>query len=301
MSAQETNDRAGLRLAFMGFGEAASAFVSGWSEGAGLDIRAFDVKTTAGDEQTRAGKVADYVQAGVTGFDDPAAMLGDRMTVFSTVTADQSLVAARTAARSIRPGACYLDCNSCAPDTKRAASAVIEAAGGCYVDVAVMAPVYPKRHKVPLLISGPQAAAAKAVFSALEMEAEVVSDAVGFASSVKMIRSVMVKGMEALVLECVLSGRKAGVDHLVLSSLEKTFPGFGWEKRAAYMMERVATHGLRRAAEMREVALTVEQLGLFGDMARATVEWQQRVGELAVDIGEADYGPAADKLLAKIT
>ena len=77
-----------------------------------------------------------------------------------------------------------------------------------------------------------------------------------------MIRSMMMKGLEALVCECVFAGRKAGVIETVLDSLDDTYPGFDWKKRAAYMLERVMTHGVRRAAEMREVALTVDLLGL---------------------------------------
>nr|WP_274609869.1 DUF1932 domain-containing protein [Rhodobium orientis] len=109
------------------------------------------------------------------------------------------------------------------------------------------------------------------------------------------------KGLEALFLECVLSGRRAGVDEVVLASLDDTFPDFGFARRAAYMLERSATHGLRRAAEMREVALTVDELGLTGRMARATVDWQQQVGELGIKAdGQGDYQALADALIAKL-
>ena len=84
------------------------------------------------------------------------------------------------------------------------------------------------------------------------------------------------KGLEALVCECVLAGAKAGVIETVLDSLDDTYPGFDWRKRSAYMLERMMTHGVRRAAEMREVALTVDLLGLDGAMSRASVGWQQR-------------------------
>jgi hypothetical protein len=126
---------------------------------------------------------------------------------------------------------------------------------------------------------------------------------VGAASAVKMIRSIMMKGLEALVCECVLAGRKAGVIETVLNSLDDTYPGFDWKKRSAYMLERVMTHGVRRAAEMREVALTVDLLGLKGEMSRASVGWQQAIGEfgLRADATEAeDYGLLADRILAAL-
>jgi 3-hydroxyisobutyrate dehydrogenase-like beta-hydroxyacid dehydrogenase len=114
------------------------------------------------------------------------------------------------------------------------------------------------------------------------MSATIHDGPVGAASAVKMIRSVMMKGLEALGCECVLAGRKAGVIETVLDSLDDTYPGFDWKKRSAYMLERVMTHGVRRASEMREVALTIDLLGLKGEMSRASVGWQQTSGELGL-------------------
>ena len=111
------------------------------------------------------------------------------------------------------------------------------------------------------------------------------------------------KGLEALVCECVLAGRKAGVIETVLDSLDDTYPGFDWKKRSAYMLERVMTHGLRRAAEMREVALTVELLGLDNAMSKATVGWQQAVGDLRLCAEKdemGDYRLLADRILAHL-
>ena len=290
------------KAAFVGFGEAACAFVQGWGEAlGGVELSAYDIKTDSADDAVRSAKLQDYETWGVNGQANLADALAGQAVVFSVVTADQAHEAAKAAAAVIQPGALFFDCNSCAPDTKRASAKIVDAAGGRYVDVAVMAPVHPALHHVPLLIGGPHAEDALAVFDALDMKATVSSDEVGVASSIKMVRSVMIKGLEALVVECVLAGRKAGVDDIVLGTLEKSFPGFDWTNRAAYMLERVATHGIRRAAEMREVALTVEQLDLFGDMAKATVDWQQRIGDLGVKLNDDDdYGARADMLLAAL-
>lgn len=293
-----------VKVAFIGFGEAAGAFRAGWRD-AGLtpSVAAFDIKTAASNPAICNQKWNDYAAANVTGGETPGAALDGATIILSLVTADQALNAARAAADCIPAGALYCDGNSCAPGTKTQAAHLIEAAGGRYVDMAVMAPVYPKRHHTPLLLAGPHADDALAALTALDMKAKVAGPVVGAASSIKMIRSIMMKGMEALFLECVLAGRKAGVDDVVLSSLDVTYPGFDFKAKAAYMQERVMTHGIRRAAEMREVARTVDDLGLGGTMARATVDWQQRVGDLKLDakaIGADDYGALADAILAKL-
>lgn len=290
------------RIAFVGFGEAARAFLEGWrsEDGFAAEVVAYDVKTD--DATTRAAKLADYAAAGIHGAATPREAIAGADLVVSVVTADQAHAAALAAAEHITAGAFFFDCNSCAPQMKVGSAAAIDAAGGRYVDVAVMAPVHPRLHRTPLLVGGPHVAAAAAVFEALAMSAEVQPGPVGAASSVKMVRSIMIKGLEALVCECVLAGRLAGVDDIVLATLEDTFPGFDWPKRSAYMLERVMTHGIRRAAELREVALTVDLLGLEGRMARATVDWQQQIGDLrlkAADCG-TDYRSRADAVLAAL-
>src|SRR5262249_10527322 len=200
----------------------------------------------------------------------PEAVAGAKA-VFLLVTADQAHEAALAALPGLAKGALVFDCGSCAPQTKVRTAAKVEAARGLYLDVAVMPAAHPRLHRAPLLISGPRVEAGQAMLGALGMSARVHDGPVGSASAVKMIRSIMMKGLEALACECVLAGRKAGVIETVLDSLEDTCPGFDWKKRSAYMLERVMTHGVRRAAEMREVALTVDLLGLRGEQSRPSV------------------------------
>lgn len=277
------------RVGFIGFGEAAAAFVEGWDTQNLGCITAYDVKTDTADAGVREAKRADYARSGVDGRNSMAQALAGRQVVFSLVTADQALMAAKAASAGIPAGAFYLDCNSCAPGTKRRSALLIERAGGRYVDVAVMAPVRPALHRTPLLVSGPHAAEACQLLDELDMKADVVEGEIGASSSVKMIRSVFVKGLEALVAEGLLAACEAGVDERVLDSLEASYPGFGWKERAGYMLERMMTHGIRRAAEMREVVLTVDELGLESDVARATTTWQERIGELRLQAIEGGY------------
>jgi 3-hydroxyisobutyrate dehydrogenase-like beta-hydroxyacid dehydrogenase len=301
----ETGPTGADRIAFLGFGEAAQAFLKGWRSQPrfAAHVTAYDVKSDSADSRVRDAKSAEYFSACVEGGRSaPAALAGARL-VFSVVTADQAEAAALAALPGLERGALYFDCNSCAPQTKARIAERVEAAGGRYVDAAVMSPVHPRLHRTPMLLSGPHAVDAAAALHARDMAPTVYEGPVGSSSAIKMIRSVMIKGLEALACECALAGRAAGVDAIVLASLDESFPGFDWRKRIAYMMERVMTHGVRRAAEMREAAATVDGLGLDGAMSRGAVAWQQRIGELALraaDGDPSDYRDLTDRILAAL-
>jgi 3-hydroxyisobutyrate dehydrogenase-like beta-hydroxyacid dehydrogenase len=201
----------------------------------------------------------------------------------------------------MKPGALFLDCNSCAPQTKQASSQLIEAAGGRYVDVAVMAPVNPAKNRTPLLLSGAHVDDAKTILDALAMNATLEPGPVGTASSVKMVRSIMVKGMEALSAECVLAGRLAGVDTQVLASLEHFHPGFEWTKKAGYNLERMTQHGVRRASEMEEVCHFLNHLGIAEPLSASTVRWQERLGNSGIVANPADYAETTDAMIETFT
>lgn len=266
-------------VALIGFGEAGRTFASakGWTG----RTRAYDRLTDA--EGDRDAKMAEYDAAAVEGCDALAEALTGAGIVLSLVTADQAFAAAGAAAGSIGPGVLYLDLNSVAPETKRAAARAVEAAGAHYVDVAVMSPVQPAALSAPLLVSGPQADRAAQALSDLGFtKVRVVGDQVGRASSIKMIRSVMIKGIEALSAECVLAASEAGVLDEVVASLDASWPDADWAGRADYNLDRMMVHGLRRSAEMEEVVRTLDDLGVGSDMSRGTVVRQAAVGSLAL-------------------
>ena len=292
-------------IAFIGFGEAARAFLDGWRTVPGFAARvsAYDIKTDSPDPKMRAAKRADYAAANVIGASTAPEAVAGAAAIFSVVTADQAHEAAIAALPGVAESAFFFDCDSCAPQTKERTAKEVDAAGGRYVDAAVMAPVHPRLHRTPLLISGPHAKDAAPVLAALGMVFEIYDGPVGSSSAIKMIRSIMMKGLEALVCECVLAGVKAGVIETVLDSLDDTFPTFDWRQRSAYMLERVMTHGVRRAAEMREVAMTVDLLGLDSAMSRASVFWLQAVGDLGLRSSSeeaADYRALAERILERL-
>lgn len=289
------------KIAIIGFGEAGQAFVEGWGSKCEFDVCAFDIKT---DTSKGDSKWQEYKSAGVTGCATIAEALDGADAAISLVTADQAHVAAKNAADHMKSGAFFFDGNSCAPETKKKSAQAINKAGGRYIDMAIVAPVHPALHRVPVLLSGEYVEAAQDLVTKLDLSAKHMEGPVGTASAIKMTRSIMMKGLEALMVECVLAGRKAGVEDIVLESLEATYPGFGWKDKAAYMFERVLTHGIRRAAEMREVAITVDDLDLNGAMAHATVDWHQRLGDLGLDTSgyeDKEYQELADIVLSKLS
>ena len=260
-------------IVFIGFGEAGQAFAAGLPCAA----RGYDRKLNAA--ATADSKRAEFTANGVTPASANAEAVAGAPAILSLVTADQAEAAARETARGIAPGALFFDMNSVAPGTKQAAAEAIEAAGGRYVDVAVMAPVLPKRRAVPLLVSGPHAeAGVETLRRAGFGDVRLVEGPVGAASSIKMIRSVMVKGIEALTAECVLAAEAAGVREAVLSSLNASWREESWEARADYNLDRMMVHGLRRAAEMEEVVKTLDALGTGSQMTRGTVARQRAIG-----------------------
>ena len=257
-------------ISLIGYGEAAQAFTSDtrWAGAASV----YDILTD--DPARAAAKRADYARANVTGCATLAEALAEATTVLSLVTADQSLAVAQSAVAHIAPSALYFDLNSVAPGTKQAAAALIEAAGGRFVDVAVMAPVYPTQLAAPLLVSGPHATDGCAALTRLGfINVREVGEAIGRASTIKMLRSVMYKGMESLTAECLIACEKAGVTDEVLGSF-----GADWATDADYRLDRMMVHGLRRSAEMYESVKTLESLGVEPLMTRGTAARQAEIG-----------------------
>ena len=280
------------------------------------DLRQQEVKVAAYDIKLRSdqsgGALRDHAgQHGVTLTASHADLAAQSDFIVSAVTASQAVPVAKACAAAVKQGAWYLDFNSASPGAKQRAAALIDAAGGRYVEGAVMTSVPPYRIKVPLLLGGGDAAALAPQLVELGFVAKVASDKLGVASAVKMCRSVMIKGLEAMVIESFTTARAYGVEDAVLASLKETFPGIDWEKQGAYFFQRVIEHGRRRSEEVREVAETVREAGLTPWSAQGTAERQAWVANLTDEglFGErgtkafaraADWRTEADRILADI-
>jgi 3-hydroxyisobutyrate dehydrogenase-like beta-hydroxyacid dehydrogenase len=262
------------RVSFIGFGEAGQAIAFGLRETGIERIAAWDILFPAAEgAQLKAAAQT----MGVRIASSAADAVCETDVIISAVTAASSVDAARSVATHLAGNPYYLDINSVSPGRKQETARLL-GEGARYIDVAVIAPIHPARHRTPLLISGPHAEQISPLLRELEMQFTVVGPQTGSAAAIKMIRSVMIKGIEALTLECFLAASRAGVLEEVTASLKNNYPTLDWTKIADYNLERMASHGERRAAEMEESALTLRELGLDPLMVDSTVKRQRQMG-----------------------
>jgi len=284
------------RICLLGFGEVGQTLVADFRAAGIASLTAFDLLfEDSNSAPSRAAAAADVPVAR-----DAKEAVADADLVVCAVTAAQDLAAARSVAGALKPSAYFLDVNSVSPGVKQQAASIIESGGARYVEAAIMSPISPKRVASPMLFGGPHAAEFLALAQRLGFAgAQVFSDEVGRASAAKMCRSVMIKGMEALLTESLLTARHYGVETTVLDSLRNLFPGENWPVLARYMISRSLIHGRRRAEEMRQVAHTVAEAGLEPHMSAASAQrqdWAAAFRELA-SIEELE--PMLDAVLEK--
>lgn len=267
-----------MRIGLIGYGEVGKILAAALVEQGAKWVGCYD--RLLGDPLSAGPMEAHAYKAGVQVVPSMAELLAKAELVISAVTASQTLPVARAAANGIRPATWFIDLNSASPGTKGECSGLIDAAGGRYIECAVMTSVPPHGIKVPMLLGGPFAGAIRPLLSSLGFSVEVADERIGIASAIKMCRSVVIKGMEAIFIESLFTARHYGVEAQVLATLQETFPTLDWEEQASYFFSRVAQHGQRRAEEMREVALTVQEAGLHPHMAAAIAERQDWVAQL---------------------
>jgi len=307
MTALATNPKQ-WNIGLVGYGEVGRILAE--------DLRKQDVSVSAYDIKLRSDQTGQPLREhahhhGVALTASHADLAAAADFIVSAVTASQAVPVAQACAGSVKHGAWFLDFNSASPGAKQRAAALIDGGGGRYVEGAVMTSIPPYRIKVPLLLGGGGASELAPLLAELGFEAKVASEKLGVASAVKMCRSVMIKGLEAMVIESFTTARAYGVEDAVLASLKETFPGIDWEKQGAYFFQRVIEHGRRRSEEVREVAETVHEAGLTPWSAQGTAERQAWIADLA-DEGlfgrkgtaafarSPDWRSEADRILANV-
>jgi len=263
------------RLGFLGFGEAGRAMAATLNRDFSLQCCAYDRAAGSSDMFRTPAR-----QSGSRLLGGPAALAGASDIIISVVTADEAEAAALSVLPHLKPGQIFIDANSVSPGTKRAISISFAERKIDYVDMAIMAPIHPAGHKTKMLAAGPAASQLGPILRALDFQFDWRGSDVGAASVVKMLRSVLIKGVESLVCECVSAAQELGLDDEILSSAGRTLGIADMPALGAYVMERVAVHGRRRAAEMREVAKTLDEMGLSSHLPAATARHQDMVADM---------------------
>lgn len=279
-------DRNPIRqIALIGFGEVGGIFGHDFAA-AGLGVSTFDILLNA--EPSRSAMLDKAKSANVLPCDTLEEAVRGADMVISAVTASSAADMARNAAPLLRGGQTYVDLNSVSPDTKREIAHTLSESAASFVEAAVMAPVLPQRLKVPMLLGGASAATAAERLQAIGMNVKPVSDRIGVASAIKMCRSIIIKGLEAITVESMFAARRYGAEKQVLESLAATYPGMGWDGTLPdYLISRVAEHGKRRAAEMREAARAVADAGLEPLTALATAQRQDWLAQVIAEFSLA--------------
>ena len=282
------------RIALIGFGEVGQTLADDFARLGGANVVvAWDVLFARPASIPSRGLLNRSVQAAA----DARSAVREAQLIISAVTAAQDVHAAHSVASGLQPGAFYFDLNSVSPEMKREVATIIEPTGARYVEGAVMSPIGPKRVASPILLGGPHAEAFLELAQPLGFTGtSVFAREVGKASAAKMSRSVMVKGIEALLTESLLTARRHGVESTVLASLSDLLPGVEWRKLAHYMISRSLIHGVRRAEEMREVAQTVQNAGFEPHMSAACAQRQ----DWAAQFEEAAEAESLEAMLDRI-
>lgn len=267
-----------LKVGFIGFGEAGFHIARGL-RGAGLSrISAYDINTHTPDLGEKIQRRAQESEVALVESNAELARASDIL--LSTVTANRAREAAEQTAPFLVTRHIYADLNSVSPALKQSIGEIVESRGARFVEAAIMLAVPPHGYRVPMFLGGASAQSFVEMLAPFGMNLEIISDRIGAASATKMCRSVIVKGLEALLLECVLGAAPYGADERVFATLDEAFPGMNWKKLAGYMISRVVEHGERRAREMEEVAATLRAIGVEPIMAEATVRRQDWLAKL---------------------
>jgi len=250
-----------ITLSFIGFGELAQGLAKGLKKEGLADIRTFD-KAMAAD--SAAGKalrrIAQEMQVKVA--ESLKELIQGADVIFATVTPAAALVVAKAASGLLQRGQIYADLNSCTPNLKKQSQAVITASGADYVDVGVVGGISIQGHKIPCLLCGDKAAQLKELMIPYGMNMQVIEGAVGTAALIKMLRSVVLKGIEALMLEMFMAAQEYGLEDSMMESIATTFNRGDFEKYSDMLMTTHGLHAARRCDETEMILGTIKEVGV---------------------------------------
>jgi 3-hydroxyisobutyrate dehydrogenase-like beta-hydroxyacid dehydrogenase len=272
-----------LRIGFIGYGAVASTFARAMAA-RGAQVYAYDVLLDEEDGRERLALRAGDVWVELLPLDE---MVTSVAYVFSTNAADVALTVAEQCAPLLREGQVYLDLNSTSPQVKRQIGHAVAPSGADFVEGAILDAVGAAGAGAQILLGGAHAARVADTLCRLGLNAAVFSDRIGPASTLKMLRSVFSKGVEALLIECLVAARRAGLQDALWEALTETMRGTSFEAQADNWVRTHASAYERRYHEMVQVEDTLRDLGLDPIMTAATRALFAR----SCDLGVGDAFP----------
>lgn len=277
-----------MKVAVIGFGEAGQSISRGLALSVS-QVTAYDLRFQGPDRDQLLQRAREY---GVITQDCMMHAVSGADVILSTVVADVALKVGLDVADVLSPGQAFVDLNSVSPRTKQAISEKVAVSGADFVEGAVMARVGVDGHKTSILLAGPKASSLASRLNEIGMNTEAVGEIIGQASASKMLRSIMAKGISALLLECLIAAHRYNLVDRILESVGTSFPGIDWDKTSAYYLGRIALHGRRMGAEMKEVADTLRDVDIDPILAIAIGERIAWGGQLLAGIDWPDNKPS---------
>lgn len=285
-----------VRMGIIGLGEAGGAIAAGLKE-AGVEVAGLEARMDVPEVAARVNALGIRVCSSI------AELVENSDLILSLTHAKFAEGVARDVVPLLKEGQVFSDWNSTGPKLKRSVGEIIAGSRGSFVDVAVMGAVPAARHKVPIIISGPGIDKFQEMIAGLDLNVEVAGHEAGVASATKMMRSILVKGLEALMLEFLLMARAYGGAEKVLEGMNGSMPFEDWNEFASYITKRTYLHGKRRAAELGEVIKTLEEAGIDPMVASGCFKRLTWAAELNLNEGDRsapkDYHEFLDRIEEK--
>jgi 3-hydroxyisobutyrate dehydrogenase-like beta-hydroxyacid dehydrogenase len=267
------------RVGFIGFGEAAKVLAGGL-KAAGLSPLAYCRGARHAPPYTAEFR-QEAAALGVRLVDTLEELARDAEVLISAVSPGAAGAVAAESARLLGPRHLFVDVNAVAPATKDAIAAGVAAAGARFVDAELMGAASLYGAAVPLYVSGSGAEAFRQAFASLGLNVTLVPGAPSAAAALKMLRSVVTKGMEAVIVEAMFAAFRAGVAREAFAAITEPMDAVKFSDFARMCLTSDPIHSGRRAEEMRSVSEVVRRLGvepIMTDAAQRRLAWSAGLG-----------------------
>lgn len=267
-------------FAFIGFGELGAALAQGLGRSGSHALRAY---TRARAQPAASDALQQRLrQAATRGCDTLEEAVSGATAVLSVVPAHASLAVAERCAPLLEPGAYFVDFSVAAVAEKQAAGALVAAVDALYVDAAVLGTVSASGFAVPILASGPGARGWQTLVEPEGLQVEALEGPAGDATLVKLLRSVYMKGRDALIVEMMLAARRYGLDERVAASIQGPGEQVPFPALAERVLCALAVHAERRSDELLASSEVVRGAGVDPLLSRAGSDVLRRVAELGL-------------------